>query len=209
MRSTASLRRSPFAGLAAAAVATALLLTGCSSSGDSLANYGNQSGSNDSNFTDDSGQPVLVSPANRTAPVNFTSKTESGATFSLSADRGKVVVVNFWYAGCAPCRAEAPLLQSLYSTYKNKGVAFVGVNTVDQAATAISFEKGHGITYPSVLDADTGTARIAFSGVVSASTVPVTFVLDKKGRIAARLVGELQSTSILNTLISDTLAEKN
>ena len=54
-----------------------------------------------------------------------------------------------------------------------------------------------------------GTAAIAFHGAVAPSVVPVTFVLDKKGRIAARILGVLQSKSILDTLITDTLAEKN
>jgi hypothetical protein len=57
------------------------------------------------------------------------------------------------------------------------------------------------------MDVDSGSARIAFHGAIAADTVPVTFVLDTRGRIAARIVGELQSSSILNTLITDTLAE--
>jgi peroxiredoxin len=189
--------------------AAALLLSGCSSSGDALTNYGNQTNGNSTSFTDDSGQPVLVKQSDRKAALDFTSKTEDGSPLTLSDYRGKVVVVNFWYAGCAPCRAEAPILQGLYSTYQDRGAMFLGVNVVDQAPTAISFEKAHGVSYPSVFDSATGTARNAFSGAVSASTVPVTFVLDKKGRIAARIVGELQSKSILDTLITDTLAEKN
>ena len=191
-------------GIAAALVAAALALTGCTS-GDTLTT---DNSSNDSSvYTDDSGVPVLVAQADRKAPLSFTGKTEDGSPLSLSDYRGKVVVVNFWYASCAPCRAEAPILQSLSDKYQSQGVAFIGANTADQPDTAISFEKNHKVTYPSIMDVDSGTVRIAFHGAVSASAVPVTFVLDQKGRIAARIVGELESTSILNTLISDTLAE--
>ncbi len=189
----------------ALALLASLALVGCSSS--SGLGYTDSSGAS-SQYTDDSGEPVLVKPADRGKPLDFTSKTEDGSPLKLSDYRGKVVVVNFWYSSCAPCRAEAPILQGLYEKYQDQGVAFIGANTTDQADTAIAFEKGHQITYPSVMDVDSGTARIAFSGAVSASAVPTTFVLDTKGRIAARIVGELESDSILNTLISDTLAGK-
>ncbi|MCU1415250.1 MAG: alkyl hydroperoxide reductase [Microbacteriaceae bacterium] len=179
-----------------------LALTGCASS------TALDSSATNSNYIDDSGQPVLVKPADRGAPLEFTGKTEDGSPLSLSTYRGKVVVVNFWYSSCAPCRAEAPILQGLSDQYQDDGVSFIGVNTIDQADTAIAFEKSHKVTYPSVMDVDSGSARIAFHGAISANTVPVTFVLDTKGRVAARIVGELQSSSILNTLITQTLAEQ-
>lgn len=187
----------------AVAIASVLLLSGCTS--DKLAiDYGNGGGTN---YTDDSGLPVLVSPANRKSAVDFTGTTETGTKLKLSDYRGKVVVVNFWYATCSPCRAEAPILESLFTRYENKDVAFVGVNTSDQADSALSFEKDYKISYPSVLDVNSGAAIIAFAGVVAPTATPTTVVLDAKGRVAARMVGQLQSTSILNTLISDTLAE--
>jgi thiol-disulfide isomerase/thioredoxin len=178
-----------------------LALAGCSSS------TGLDTGASNSNYIDDSGQPVLVKPADRAAPLEFTGKTEDGSPLTVSTYRGKVVVVNFWYSSCAPCRAEAPILQGLSDQYQDDGVSFIGVNTIDQPDTAIAFERSHKVTYPSVLDVDSGSARIAFHGAISANTVPVTFVLDTKGRVAARIVGELQSPSILNTLITQTLAE--
>jgi len=186
------------------AAVVVLALAGCSSSTGLDSSYTSNNGTT---FTDDSGAPVLVKPAARASALSFTGTTEEGSPFALSSVRGKVVVVNFWYSSCAPCRAEAHILQGLSEKFQDQGVAFVGVNTVDQADTAISFEKAHQVTYPSVLDVDSGTARLAFHGAVSASTVPVTFVLDAKGRIAARILGELQSDSILKTLISDTRAE--
>jgi thiol-disulfide isomerase/thioredoxin len=185
-------------------LAAAILLSGCSSNDKLAADYGSGGGTD---YTNDSGLPVLVKPADRQKQLDFSSKTIDGMPFSLKDYRGQVVVVNFWYASCAPCRAEAPILEGLYEKYQDKGVTFVGVNISDQADAALSFEKTYGVTYPSVLDVDSGAARIAFSGAVAASAVPTTFVLDAKGRIAARIVGELESASILNTLISDTAAE--
>ncbi|MCU1513317.1 MAG: alkyl hydroperoxide reductase [Microbacteriaceae bacterium] len=191
--------------LIAGVVGASLLLAGCST--DQLATDYGSGGVTD--YSDDSGAPVLVAPKDRASALDFSSTADDGTPLKLADYRGKVVVVNFWYASCAPCRAEAPILESLHQKYLDKGVSFIGVNTSDQADTAISFEKNYKITYPSVIDVDSGTARIAFSGAVAASAVPTTFVLDKKGRIAARIIGQLESPSILNTLVTDTLAEKN
>ena len=179
-----------------------LALSGCAS--DSLAqDYGNGG----SNYTDNSGLPVVISADKRTKAIDFTGTTVDGKAFTASDSRGPVTVVNFWYANCAPCRAEAPFLQGLFEKYRSDGVNFIGVNIFDQPAGALSFEKTYKITYPSVMDVDSGAARIAFAGAVAPTATPTTFVLDAKGRIAARIVGQLESQSILNTLISDTLAE--
>jgi hypothetical protein len=77
----------------------------------------------------------------------------------------------------------------------------------DQADTAISFDETFGITYPSIMDANDGAVKLAFSGSVPPNAVPTTIVLDAEGRIAARIVGQLRDPSILDTLIRDTIAE--
>jgi thiol-disulfide isomerase/thioredoxin len=189
-------------GRIAVALIAVLALSGCAS--DSLAkDYGNGG----ANYTDGSGVPVQIPADKRTKVIDFTGTTVDGKTFTASESRGSVTVVNFWYANCAPCRAEAPFLQGLYEKYQSDGVKFIGVNIFDQPAGALSFEKTYKITYPSVMDVDSGAARVAFAGAVAPTATPTTFVLDAKGRIAARIVGQLESKSILNTLISDTLAE--
>jgi len=154
-----------------------LALSGCAS--DSLAqDYGNGG----SNYTDNSGLPVVISADKRTKAIDFTGTTVDGKTFTASDSRGPVTVVNFWYANCAPCRAEAPFLQGLSEKYRSAGVNFIGVNIFDQPAGALSFEKTYKITYPSVMDVDSGAARIAFAGAVAPTATPTTFVLDAKGR---------------------------
>lgn len=189
--------------IAAIAIVGVLALSGCAN--DSLASaYGNGS----TNFTNDSGIPIVIAAAKRAKPIEFTGTTATGATLKASDSRGRVTVVNFWYAGCAPCRAEAPILEGLYKKYQAKGVAFIGVNVFDQPVSALSFEKQYGITFPSVMDVDSGAARIAFAGAVAPTATPTTFVLDEKGRIEARIIGQLESSSILNTLISDAVAGK-
>ena len=120
---------------------------------------------------------------------------------------GKVLVVNFWYAGCPPCRVEAPDLEALYQKYAAEGVGFLGVNLYDADRLRPSFEKDKGVTYPSVLDRDTGSVLLAFSKTVPPKATPTTLVIDKKGRVAARILGALPGKGILDSLISDAVAE--
>ena len=90
--------------------------------------------------------------------------------------------------------------------YAGQDVSFVGVNVRDQAPTAASFAADYGISYPSIVDTDS-SVQLAFTGDVPPNAVPTTIVLDREGRVASRILGQLQEASILSTLVSDTLAE--
>jgi peroxiredoxin len=144
----------------------------------------------------------------RGEPVAFGGTTDGGKAFSSTDISGEVAVVNFWYAGCGPCRIEAKDLEAVWQKHKDDGVAFVGVNIYDQADTARAFAEKYGITYPSLMDADTGQAKLAFAKVTPIQAPPTTLVLDKQGRVAARIIGPIDGTSILSTLIQDALKEK-
>lgn len=188
--------------LAAVLTAGALALAGCTS--DPLAQQ----------FKEGSGKNYIagtgvteVQADKRDKPVTFEGTTEDGSKVSSTQFQGQVLVVNFWYAGCAPCRVEASDLQKLSQKYQGKGASFLGVNTHDTAATAKSFEKTYHVTYPSVLDVDSGSVQLAFSGSLSPNATPTTLVLDKQGRVAARIEGPInEQPSTLDTLISDAIA---
>lgn len=185
-----------------AAVAVVAVLAGCSN--DPLANQ-YLSGGN-SNYI--AGDGILeVKPADRGAPIEFSGETDSGVKLTRSGFDGQVLVVNFWYAGCAPCRAEAPDLEALSQKYDGNGASFVGVNIYDGSDTSLAFARNFGISYPSLLDAQAGTVRLAFAGSISPKAVPTTFVLDKQGRIAARILGQLQARSILDTIVGELVKE--
>ncbi|MFE4949024.1 TlpA family protein disulfide reductase [Leifsonia sp. NPDC056665] len=191
--------------LPAAAAATALLLSGCTSN-DALANQ-YRSG-NGQNYIAGDGSVSEYAAANRGAPVAFSGTLADGTAVSSKDYAGKVLVVNFWYAGCPPCRVEAPDLESLSQKYASQGVSFLGVNLYDSASTAASFEQDKGVTYPSVLDRDTGSVLLAFSKTVPPKATPTTIVIDKQGRVAARILGAIPDKSILDSLISDAVAGK-
>jgi len=149
-----------------------------------------------------------IKPADRKEPVSFSGKTDDGTTFSSAAHKGDVVVVNFWYAQCPPCRLEAKQLQKLAASYAGKGVDFIGVNTRDDQPSAESFDTTFGVTYPSILDADTGAVQLAFSGTYRPNSTPTTVILDKQGRVAARIEGPINDQpSTVSTLIDSALAE--
>ncbi|NUU06809.1 TlpA disulfide reductase family protein [Leifsonia sp. C5G2] len=204
MTAVSRLRARLLVPLVAAAAATTLVLAGCTAD-DSLAKqYRSGSGQN---YIAGDGTVSEYAAANRGEPVSFAGTLQDGTKVSSSDYAGKVLVVNFWYAGCPPCRVEAPDLQSLSQKYAAQGVDFLGVNLYDSAQTAASFEKDKGVTYPSVLDRDTGSVLLAFSKTVPPKATPTTLVVDKKGRVAARILGAIPGKSILDTLISDAVAE--
>ncbi|MFG6444179.1 TlpA family protein disulfide reductase [Microbacterium sp. P06] len=148
-----------------------------------------------------------VPAAERGEPVEFAGVTENGAQVASADYAGEVLVVNFWYAACGPCIVEAPRLEDAYAAFDGEAVAFLGVNTYDQAETAASFARDNGVTYPSVIDVNSGDVKLAFADKTPINATPTTLVLDKKGRVAARIIGELQEASILETLVRDALAE--
>jgi len=115
--------------------------------------------------------------------------------------------MNFWYAGCAPCRAEAPDLVAVNNMFVRKNVQFVGVNVRDTAETARAFDRNFSITWPSIIDAQSGSAVLAFTGVVTPQAVPTTLVIDKQGRVAARVLGQIEK-STLKALIQRVVDEK-
>lgn len=188
--------------------ASALLLTGCSS--DPLADqYREGSGKN---YIAGDGTISEFAADQRGGPIEFSGETVEGGAFDSADALGGVTVVNFWYAGCAPCRVEAPILEEVSQQFSvgqdDAEVSFVGVNVRDQAGTAASFEKAYGVTYPSILDVNDGTAQLAFAGDVPPAAVPTTIVLDREGRVAARVLGQLSEASILESIIDSLLAEQ-
>ena len=189
---------------AALVAASVLLLTGCAS--DPLAAQFRE-GSGKNYIAGDGTISVYAADA-RGEPIEFAGETVEGGSYDSADAAGQVQVVNFWYAGCAPCRAEAPILEQVYEGTGRDEVSFVGVNVRDQAGTAASFEENYGVTYPSILDVNEGAVQLAFAGPVPPAAVPTTIVLDQEGRVAARVLGQLEEASILDSIISDLLDEQ-
>ena len=188
------------------AVAVVLALAGCAQANDSLASqYQNGSGQG---YVSGDGAFSEIPVSERGQPIEFSGPSGVSDTISSTDFDGKVHVVNFWYASCPPCRAEAPDLKALSEKYVD--VPFVGVNVSDTAEYAATFEKTFGIEYPSILDAKSNSVQLAFAtaGAVAPNAVPTTLVIDRKGRVAARISGRIADASILASMIDSVVAEQ-
>lgn len=152
-------------------------------------------------------QVVTIPEKDRGEPVEFSGRTDAGDAVTNGDYAGDVLVVNFWYAACGPCRVEAPFLEQVNQEYEGKGARFLGVNTYDQAPQAQAFAEKFGVSYPSVIAVNDGRVKLAFAEATPIQATPTTLVLDRKGRVAARIIGQLESASVLSTLVRETLAE--
>jgi thiol-disulfide isomerase/thioredoxin len=181
-------------------MATALVLAGCSSAvGDT--------GAPDKGYISGDGTVTVVSPDKRSPATTFAGRTLHGGSFDVADERGAVVVVNFWASWCPPCIREAPGLQSVWHDYESRGVQFVGVDVGDNRAAAQAHERRFGVTYPSIED-PSGRVLLAFRGTLTPASRPSTLILDRRGRVAARVLGRVDATT-LRGLVDDALAEES
>jgi thiol-disulfide isomerase/thioredoxin len=126
-----------------------------------------------------------VFPEGSRKPVGAVTGTLiNGGSYSLAADKGKVVVINFWASWCGPCKTETPQLDALYREVKSTGVEIVGVDTKEVSKDAgTSFITDNKISYPMLWDEPGRTALEL--GHVPADGLPFTVLIDKQERVAA------------------------
>ena len=191
--------------LAALAISVLVLTTsGCAN--DSLAEQF-RSGDN-KNYIAGDGTVTEFALGSRPASASWSGVTESGEQISSDQLEGVITVMNFWYAGCAPCRIEMPELIELQDEFLSEGVQFVGVNVRDSAETSLAFARKINMNFPSVMDAKTGSVVLGFTGVVTPQAVPTTLVIDAEGNVSARVLGRIDM-GILRALIKTTIKEKS
>ena len=156
--------------------------------------------SNRSSITGLSGITRVDQPA-----PNFQLELLSDGAITLSEQRNKVVVINFWSSTCPPCRTEARDLETAWQAYRDRDVLFIGANIQDSHEPARRFLDEFGVTYPNGLD-EGGRISIDY-GVVG---IPVTFVVDSEGTVARRWVGEIdidRLTTWIDELLEGTTPE--
>jgi len=187
-----------------AVVAAVALLAGCTTA-DGGAGAGSAGEVPGSGYVSGDGSVETWDQPDRGEPVALAGVSYGEEDIDLEGLRGQVVVMNFWYANCPPCRKEAPDLAELSQNYEDQGVQFLGVNHTDAPGTAQAFERRFEIPYPSLHDSEAAGVA-AMQGVVPLRAMPTTVVLDREGRVAARILG-LADPGVLSTLIDETLAE--
>lgn len=189
----------------AALAISALVLTTSACASDSLAQQF-RSGDN-KNYIAGDGTVTEFTAGERPTAASWSGITESGDVISSDQLTGVITVMNFWYAGCAPCRIEMPELIELQNEFLPEKVQFVGVNVRDTADTALAFARKVGLNFPSVMDAKTGSVVLSFTGVVTPQAVPTTLVIDSEGKVSARVLGRVDK-GILKTLIQTVIKER-
>ncbi len=129
-------------------------------------------------------------PTTGLAP-DFTITTFDGEVFTLSEQRGKIVILNFWASWCGPCHEEAPALQRLAERYQDR-VVFLGVTHVDEPDDSKAFIERYGITYANAEDPrDDITKRL-----YRITGVPETFVIAPDGSVAQFFFAAINETEL-------------
>lgn len=131
----------------------------------------------------------------------FTLQTYDGGSFTLSEQRGKVVLINFWASWCGPCRSEAAELNAVWDEFRSRDFAMIGIGYLDNERDALSFIAEFGVEYPTGHDDGSLIAR-AFR----IRGVPETYLLDREGKIAHVIIAPT-SARTLRPLIEALLAE--
>lgn len=152
-----------------------------------------------SGFVAGDGSLVVIDEAQRQPAPDITGTTLDGKPFSLAELRGKVTVLNVWASWCAPCRAEAPVLEKTWQAQQGNDVQFVGLDTRDSDTSALAFIRKFGITYPNVIDRD-GALQLRFSGTLPPQAIPSTLVVDTEGKVAARALGKVSESTLLGMI---------
>jgi len=111
-----------------------------------------------------------------------------GGTSNLAADRGKVVLVNFWATWCEPCKSEMPGLQQLATELHDQPFRLYSVDLQEDAAAIQAFQQQYGLDLYAVIDED-GSATRAY-GV---RALPSTFLIDQNGVLHLQRLGPLAS----------------
>ncbi|HXX53575.1 MAG TPA: TlpA disulfide reductase family protein [Thermodesulfovibrionales bacterium] len=116
---------------------------------------------------------------------DFTLKDIAGRSLSLSALKGKTVLVSFWATWCPPCRNEMPSLNRLYKAYKDRGLIVLAVSTDRNPSTVKNFLSEFPADFPVFMDVDMQTSR-----QYRVFSMPTAFLVDRNGVIVKRYLGE-------------------
>jgi peroxiredoxin len=124
-------------------------------------------------------------PSRPVQALDFTAQTLNGQTVQLSRLKGQVVFLNFWATWCVPCKAEMPAMERLHQALQGRPFRMLAVNLQEPPDTIRKFVDELGLTFDVVLD-PTGEITRNYS----VNNLPLTYLIDKRGMIVARAIGE-------------------
>jgi len=120
------------------------------------------------------------------AKLNFSFKDVNGRKVSLSAFKGKVIILDFWATWCVPCKAEIPGFIDLQKKYGEQGLQIIGLSVDDSMSTAKTYADQMKMNYPVLLAEGKDDILKAYDPIPS---IPVSVIIDRQGRIVTRHLG--------------------
>jgi len=145
--------------------------------------------------TSQTNDPLIGHPAPNFTLAALNPSWHGLANISLSDFKGEPVVLNMWSSTCAPCAAEAPLLEKQWQQARTQGVVFLGIDFQDSQSDGQKFLQQYAVTYPNVLDA-TGAITIDY-GVTG---TPETLFINRQGVVVSRVIGQLTPQTLQSNL---------
>lgn len=135
-----------------------------------------------------------ISPMDSDSLINsrapdFALRDMTGKNVTLSAFKGKVVLLNFWATWCPPCRAEMPSLNKLYQEKKSRGFEVIAISTDRSLSSVKDFLEKNKVSFPVLFDGDRTAAK-----VYRVFSMPTTFLIDRNGTIVEKFYGEYNWT---------------
>jgi len=127
----------------------------------------------------------LYEPKSRQMAPKLHLNDLQGEAYSLNSHEGEVRIVNFWSSWCGPCIKEMPSLSGLHKEFKGDGLQVVAVAVGESLHDVKAFQQTSGFDIPMLADEDK-----AASDDWGVFAVPISYIIDQKGYIAARVVGE-------------------
>jgi thiol-disulfide isomerase/thioredoxin len=147
-----------------------------------------------------------VAIGERGDPVSAVGEDLAGNALDLEDYRGKVVVLNVFASWCGPCRKETPLVVELAAGADPEQVAYLGINIRDDNAAASAFANNFGVEFPSFYD-PSSSVLLRLSDELGPYSLPSTAVLDREGRLAALVLGEIPGRATFQQVVDEVVAE--
>jgi thiol-disulfide isomerase/thioredoxin len=128
------------------------------------------------------------------APALAGAGLDGGRVSLRAVAQGNIVFVNVWASWCTPCRTESPLLARSAAALSARGIRFLGLDETDRPSAARAFVRRTGATYPQLVDPDGKLLRTL--RMLPQRGIPSTLVIDRRGRIAGRVIGAITAAEI-------------